>query len=215
VIPSQVDFLLFQVEAPKNQAAELAQVFSKFCTDSVLNLRFHRAASSTVNAHIYLYAKLPNPMAIEVEACRALQAALETVAGHLSRESRVRVSRLQLALLPHSVSHREIPKFHYVVETDTDEGWFDEIARWYDEEHMLGLAAVPGCISAMRLVNLDAKQEADDNRPLSFACYDLTSPDVLVSPPWLAVRHTAWSDIARPHFTNTLRTMMDVLEVDV
>jgi hypothetical protein len=212
-MPGQVDFLLFQVEAPKSQAAELAQVFSKFCTDSVLNLRFHRAASSTVNAHLYLYAKLPSPMAIEVEACRALQATFENSCGSTSHTN-VRVSRLQLALQPQAVSCNEIPKFHYVVETDTDEGWFAEIARWYDEEHMLGLAAVPGCISAMRLLNLDAKNDADDNRPLSFACYDLTSPDVLVSAPWLAVRHTAWSDVARPHFTNTLRTMMDVLEVD-
>jgi hypothetical protein len=38
--------------------------------------------------------------------------------------------------------------------------------------------------------------------PLSLACHDLVRKDVLGSPPWLAVRATAWSDIARPHFTN-------------
>jgi hypothetical protein len=77
---------------------------------------------------------------------------------------------------------------------------------------MPGLAAVPGTISAMRLVNLDKKTGENDNRPRSFACYDLTSPDVLSSPQWLAVRHTAWSDIARPHFTNTKRTMFKVMK---
>lgn len=145
-------------------------------------------------------------MGLELETCLALQASFSLACGHA-----VRVSRLQLALRPDAVSQREIPRFHYVVETDTDDNWFEKIAKWYDEEHMLGLAAVPGCVSAMRLVNLDAQNEARDNRPRSFACYDLTSPEVLGSPPWLAVRHTAWSDVARPHFKNTQRTMMEII----
>lgn len=202
------DFLLFQVEASQNEAPAIAFAFTNFCDESALGLRVHRIASAIENSQIYLYAKLPSQKEIGLNACLVLQAIFHKDCGHV-----VRVSRLQLALQPDAVSHRETPKFHYVVETDTDDNWFEKIAKWYDEEHMLGLAAVPGCISAMRLVNLDAKNEADDNRPRSFACYDLTSPDVLGSPPWLAVRHTAWSDIARPHFTNTLRTMMTVLEM--
>jgi hypothetical protein len=35
------------------------------------------------------------------------------------------------------------------------------------------------------------------------------NPAVLTSAPWLAVRGTAWSDICRPHFTNTLRTLFE------
>ena len=171
----------------------------------------HRAASAIEKSQIYLYAKLPSQMEIELEACLALQASFSLACGQGVRESPIRVSRLQLALRPDAVSRSEIPQFHYVVETDTDDNWFEKIAKWYDEEHMLGLAAVPGCVSAMRLVNLDAKNEVGDNRPPSFACYDLTSPDVLGSPPWLAVRHTAWSDVARPHFKNTLRTMMEII----
>jgi hypothetical protein len=206
------DFLLFQVDASKNQASEIARAFSKFCDDSPLRLTAHRAACAIEKSQIYLYAKLPSQMGIGLAACLALRAAFSLACGQSVRESHVRVSRLQLALQPHAVSRSEIPQFHYVVETDTDDNWWDEITKWYDEEHMLGLAAVPGCISAMRLVNLDAKNEAGDNRPRSFACYDLTSSEVLGSEPWLAVRHTAWSDRARPHFTNTLRTMMTVLE---
>ena len=43
--------------------------------------------------------------------------------------------------------------------------------------------------------------------PSSHAGYDLTSPAVLESEAWLAVRHTAWSDRVRPQFRNTRRTM--------
>ena len=96
-------------------------------------------------------------------------------------------------------------RFHYVVETDPEDGWFDEISRWYDEEHMPGLASVPGCIHAWRYLNRSG------NGPVSFACYDLASEDTLGSPAWLAVRHTAWSDRARPHFTNTRRTLFRVV----
>jgi hypothetical protein len=201
------DFLLFQVDASKNQASEIARAFSKFCDDSPLRLTAHRAACAIEKSQIYLYAKLPSHMGIGLEGCLVLEALFHKVCGQPAR-----VSRLRLALQPDAASHRETPKFHYVVETDADDNWFEKIAKWYDEEHMLGLAGVPGCVSAMRLVNLDAKNVAGDNRPRSFACYDLTSPDVLGSPPWLAVRHTAWSDVARPHFKNTLRTMMEIIE---
>ena len=202
----QTDFLLFQIEGTNGQANEIANAFAKICDESTLGLLVHRIASAIEKPQIYLYAKLPIRMAIDLEACVALQAIFSKASGHACR-----VSRLQFALQPDAVSHREIPKYHYVVETDTDEGWFNEIARWYDEEHMLGLAAVPGCVSAMRLVSLDAKNEMHDNRRRSFACYDLTSQNVLGSAPWLAVRHTAWSDVARPHFKNTLRTMMEII----
>jgi hypothetical protein len=201
------DFLLFQVDSPREQGSHIASNFLNFCITSSLGLTAHRAATATEKPQIYLYAKLPSQTEIELEGCLVLEALFHKVCGQPAR-----VSRLQLALQPDAVSHRETPKFHYVVETDADDNWFEKIAKWYDEEHMPGLAGVPGCVSAMRLVNLDAKNVAGDNRPRSFACYDLTSPDVLGSPPWLAVRHTAWSDVARPHFKNTLRTMMEIIE---
>jgi GNAT superfamily N-acetyltransferase len=79
---------------------------------------------------------------------------------------------------------------------------FPELARWYADEHLPGLAQVPGCVRARRLMNLD-------HPPESFACYDLASLDVLASPAWLKVRQTRWSDLCRPHFTNTLRTRFE------
>ena len=208
----ETDFLLFQVEASQNEAPAIALAFTNFCDESALGLRVYRIASAIDNSQIYLYAKLPSQMEIDLASCHALQGLFHMACGQIPRiQNAPRVSRLQLALHPEAHSKAEVPQFHYVVETDTDEGWFDKIAQWYDEEHMLGLAAVPGTISAMRLINLDAKCEEGDNRPPSFACYDLTSPDVLGSAEWLAVRHTAWSDVARPHFKNTLRTMMAII----
>jgi hypothetical protein len=89
---------------------------------------------------------------------------------------------------------------HYVVETDVAPEWWEELVRWYDTEHMPGLAAVPGCVRAQRHVN-------HDGGPRSFASYDLMTPHVLQSSPWLAVRHTPWSDRVRPQFRATQRTM--------
>ena len=90
-----------------------------------------------------------------------------------------------------------------MVETDVENGWLDEVSRWYDMEHMPGLSRVSGCVNAKRYIN-------QDTGPYSLACYDLLAPEVLGCPEWLAVRGTAWSDVARPHFVNTRRNMFKV-----
>jgi hypothetical protein len=92
------------------------------------------------------------------------------------------------------------PACHYAVRTDVAPGWEEELQRWYDQEHLAGLAAVPGNVHAQRLLSLD-------RFPRFYACYDLLRPDVLGSPAWLTVRGTAWSSRVRPHFTNTQRTL--------
>lgn len=114
------------------------------------------------------------------------------------------VSRLQGLVCLDGPAAGHAPRFHYVVETTPAAGWEEEFQRWYDEEHLPGLAQVPGCIRAQRFLNLDG-------HPASFACYDLEAPDVLGSPAWLAVRGTAWSNRVRPHFTRTIRTMFRVI----
>jgi hypothetical protein len=97
-------------------------------------------------------------------------------------------------------SRDETSLFHYVVETDVDEAHDADLNAWYDREHMPGLASCPGIVRARRFRN-------PDGSPRYHSCYDLVSPDALGSEPWLAVRHTAWSDRVRPHFRNTKRTM--------
>jgi hypothetical protein len=90
--------------------------------------------------------------------------------------------------------------YHYSVETDVLAGHEDDLNAWYAQEHLPGLASVPGTVRAARY--LDAT-----GSPRYYACYDLASPDALGSPAWLAVRATAWSARVRPAFRNTRRTM--------
>lgn len=125
--------------------------------------------------------------------------------GHpLPLQLTVNLSRLELKLDLKGHAWGQEPRVHYVVQTDVEEGWMSEIETWYDLEHMPGLASVPGCMSAQRLINHDAG-------PRSFACYDLESAKVLTSGPWMAVRGTDWSSRARPHFVNPQRKVMDRL----
>ncbi len=97
-------------------------------------------------------------------------------------------------------SHGTTPAFHYVVETDVVPEAEADLNNWYDQEHLPGLAAVPGAIRAQRLRNLDGA-------PRYHSCYELVTKETLGSAPWLAVRHTAWSDRVRPNFRNAKRTM--------
>ena len=90
--------------------------------------------------------------------------------------------------------------YHYVVATDIEPGWEEELNTWYRDEHMPGLAAVPGNVQCARLRSLDGT-------PVYHACYDLVSPAVIERREWLSVRHTEWSSRVRPHFRNTVRTM--------
>ena len=115
----------------------------------------------------------------------------------------IEVSALEHVFARDGASVSAQPAFHYVVEMDPEQGWADELAQWYDTEHMPGLAGVEGCVRAARHLN-------HGHGPRSFACYDLVSQETLGSPAWLEVRGTSWSDRVRPHFTNTRRTMLRI-----
>jgi len=116
------------------------------------------------------------------------------------------IDRLESVFTATGASAGASAGFRYIVETDAADGWEEEIFRWYDAEHMPGLAAVPGCVRAQRFLNRDGG-------PRSHACYDLTDPSILQTAAWLAVRRTAWSDRVRPQFRNTRRTMFRSLQV--
>jgi hypothetical protein len=89
---------------------------------------------------------------------------------------------------------------HYAVETDVAEQDEADFNAWYEQEHLPGLARVPGTVIARRFVRTSGG-------PRYIACYDLTTPATLEHPAWLAVRHTSWSSRIRPLFRNTRRTM--------
>lgn len=97
-------------------------------------------------------------------------------------------------------SHGAPVAFHYVLETDVAPEGERELNELYEREHLPGLAAVPGTVRALRFRNLDGA-------PRYHACYELAAREAFESPPWLAVRHTAWSDRVRPTFRNTKRAM--------
>ena len=94
---------------------------------------------------------------------------------------------------------------HYVVETDVDAAAEADFNDWYTQEHMPGLAAVPGTVRTMRLYN-------QEGSPRYHALYLLQTQETFGSPPWLAVRGTEWSSRVRPHFKNTKRTMFNIIE---
>jgi hypothetical protein len=163
--------------------------------------RMRRMAWSPASGDAYAYMALPQRRQLEASDLAPVLAALTAA---LPQEAQARVSRMEQAFEMAGASQHAEPAWHYVVEMDPAPGWRDELLRWYDTEHMPGLASVPGSIHAARLLN-------HDHGPLSLACYDLVSPETLGSPPWLAVRGSEWSSRVRPHFMNTRRTMFKTL----
>ena len=99
-------------------------------------------------------------------------------------------------------SAREEAPFRYVVETDVVPAAEADFNAWYDTEHAPGLASVPGTVHAARHVDVHPS-----GSPHYIAVYDLSRPETLGSPGWLAVRGTDWSARVRPEFRNTKRTM--------
>jgi hypothetical protein len=175
----------------------LAAAAQRFCAET--NQQLHRLAWSDASGWMYLYTRPPAAvdrydLAQWVRLWEAIGPGAEGTDA----------SRLQVLQDLPGASRNAAAVHHYVVETDPEAGWEDEIARWYVEEHLKGLAAVPGCVHALRMTNLDGG-------PRSHACYALVSEHTLGCPPWLEVRGTAWSSRVRPHFTNTRRTMMAVV----
>lgn len=76
-----------------------------------------------------------------------------------------------------------------------------EFNRWYNEEHIPALAAVPGCLCARRF-----KMAGGTHRYL--ALYHLTSPAVQATDAWKKAVATPWTAKVRPHFRDQLRLVL-------
>ncbi len=103
-------------------------------------------------------------------------------------------------------------RWHYVVETDVEPSAQADFDAWYTQEHMPGLAAVPGVARARRYRAWVPRRglapaSLAPASPRWVAAYDLVEREAFNSPPWLAVRGTAWSSRVRPSFLRTRRTM--------
>lgn len=109
--------------------------------------------------------------------------------------------RLQpLLAVPGAAAGTSAP-WHYIVATDVLPEHEADFNAWYEQEHLPGLAAVPGTVQAARY------RVCEGEGPRYHACYDLADRAAFNSVPWLAVRGTPWSSRVRPSFRNTLRMM--------
>jgi hypothetical protein len=178
--------------------ADLAAIIAGWRDRHATTFAHVHAYRGVQSADVYVYFELALPMEWTTDDWYAFEATLATDSGR--RSDAMAVDRLECVLDVPGAASGERRAFHYVVETNVADGWQDQLRRWYDTEHMPGLASVPGCIRARRFVN-------HDQGPRSFACYDLARAGVMDSAPWLAVRATEWSARMRPQFRNTKRTM--------
>lgn len=80
------------------------------------------------------------------------------------------------------------------VEPDAEE----EFDRWYAQEHVPRLFALPGVLDARRY-----RAVAGDQRHL--AMYHLADPDVQASPAWAQAIDTPWGTRVRPHTRDRVR----------
>ena len=201
VFKATTDALLVQATLPAGGAEQLPALLLQLQSSlQGTPVKVH-AAFNSAECTFYAYVSLAQRTKLDMTVATTLES---NIKSQWPLWRNVRVSRLEQVLAIQGASASAQAVFHYVVEMDPETGWMSELAEWYDTEHMPGLAGVPGCVHAMRLRN-------HDHSPLSLACYDLVTAQTLGSPPWLAVRGTRWSDITRPHFTNTKRTMFEVM----
>jgi len=190
--------ILLKCLGPLHAPGNLPEVLAKLARECV-PLAETVAAHAAVKAeeiYAYLFSREPAAItaAVLVEVAGAARALPSLRALHIG------AARLLPVFDVPGASRGETAPFHYVVETDVIAEHEADLNAWYDTEHMPGLAACPGSARARRFRN-------PDGSPRHHSCYDLTLAETLGSEPWLAVRHSAWSDRVRPHFRNTKRTM--------
>jgi hypothetical protein len=70
--------------------------------------------------------------------------------------------------------------------------------KWYNEEHVPALGAVPGTLRARRYRGTGATQRY-------LALYHFSSPEVRNSAEWRKAADTPWTHRLRPHFRDVVR----------
>ena len=87
--------------------------------------------------------------------------------------------------------------------TDIDPAMVEEFHRWYEDEHIPERMAVPGFLTARRF-------RAIEGGPKYLAVYDLESPEVLASEPYLRLtgdNKSAWTRRMESMFRNGWRNV--------
>ncbi len=137
-----------------------------------------------------------------------LIAALEATLGHIS------LVELELIQAVAGASAGQPAPIRYVVETDVLPEAEADCTAWYFDEHLPGLASVPGVVRAARYHHKRGNTGALDSGPRSHAIYDMVSRDTFESPPWLKVRQSPWTARVVPMWRNTKRTMFETLSTE-
>ena len=96
---------------------------------------------------VYVYGWLRGSDEFSADAVESLRDSLRASFG-----SAFTLDRLELQRVFNGASAGAPAPCFYAVETDPADGSEEEMFRWYDVEHMAGLAAVPGCVRALRLI---------------------------------------------------------------
>ena len=187
------DIFLIELEYREQDFGAVRAALARLIVN--LPVQKHEAEAFALLAKPVITVYLQNAGKLAKSAVAAAAAKLAPLAADT-----IEVCGLKLIATHAGAAAGQSADYHYVVRTDVERGAEAELERWYDEEHMPMLAAVPGTVRARRLRSLDAK-------PRFYACYDLVSPGVLESAEWLRARQTPWSQQVRPTFRNTRRVI--------
>lgn len=94
-----------------------------------------------------------------------------------------------------------------IVTVDVEPAWEADMNRWYDEEHIPGLLAVPGYLSARRFV-------AVSGGPKYMSLYEVASPEVRSTPEYRKVVGTPWTERLRGHRTSQLAVYRQIFPAE-
>lgn len=99
-------------------------------------------------------------------------------------------------------------KWLYCFKTDVAAHMEREFNKSYDDDLLMALAAVPGCIGARRFVAVDGQEKY-------MAIYGLENTDVVNAEPWQMVANTARRTRIRAHLQNPTRGYFELLRPTV
>jgi hypothetical protein len=177
------------VRFDKAQAEDIRKLLTEDLDAAAVTIDVHAAVPS---AETYVYFRPADAVPDQL-----LAALRERLARHYPAAQATALHAVQDIA---GASHGKQSQWHYIVETDVLPEADADLNDWYNQEHLPGLASVPGTVRAQRFMNAQGS-------PRYHACYDLETLETFESPAWMAVRATDWSSRVRPHFRNTKRTM--------
>lgn len=187
-------FAAILLKSPRCPAGLDAQALASFAkTFNALRARPYEAMDGSES---YIYIDVPSPAGTAAQFRAAVDAA---AASQFAGSGITAWALTGVCDIPGADAGKAAP-FFYTVEITSKRENMPAVSEWYDQEHMPGLAAVPGCVHARRFLT-------DGDEQTSCACYEINNSGIRETAAWNAVRGTPWSARVRPHFLNLKRNM--------